>query len=151
MDMHLILIRHADTKLGQAARPDLQRQLSRSGVAQVERLVAWLSRRGQDMPRPWRLLASPAQRALQTAAPLAELLALDTVLAELLYEASLGDLQALLAENKGSGSLILVAHNPALSGLASELLRRPYSLAPANAVHLNVSQNPAQKLAEFRI
>lgn len=59
--MDLILWRHADAEAG---FPDLARPLTEKGIAQARRVGAWLDR---HLPAGTRVLASPAERAQQTA------------------------------------------------------------------------------------
>jgi len=59
--MDLILWRHADAEEG---APDLARKLTPKGERQAARVAAWLR---EHLPENYRLLASPAVRAQQTA------------------------------------------------------------------------------------
>jgi phosphohistidine phosphatase len=59
--MDLVLWRHAEAEPGE---PDLGRRLTAKGVKQAERVGAWLDR---HLPDTARILASPADRAQQTA------------------------------------------------------------------------------------
>ena len=64
--MQLILWRHADAEDANG-KPDTERRLTKKGRKQAERMAEWLRPR---LSREWRILASPAQRALETVAPL---------------------------------------------------------------------------------
>jgi phosphohistidine phosphatase len=65
--MELILWRHADAE-DNNPQGDLARRLTKKGRKQAERMARWLQPRvGAD----WRLVCSPAQRALETVEPLA--------------------------------------------------------------------------------
>ncbi len=82
--MELVLVRHAEPlrvdafeTLGAPADPDLTEQ----GRAQARRLADWLQHDAFDA-----LLVSPKRRALQTAAPIAELLHLTPIVDESLVE-----------------------------------------------------------------
>jgi len=59
--MDLILWRHAEAEPGE---PDLGRHLTAKGRQHAERVGAWLDR---HLPATTRVLASPAERALETA------------------------------------------------------------------------------------
>jgi len=142
--MYLVLVRHADTLPAVAGCPDRERTLSERGQAQLSALRKWLSRRMERLPRPWRLLVSPARRAQQTAAPLAEQMDLEPLCEEMLYEAEPDDFQALMAVHAEVGTLLMVAHNPGLGDLASQLLDKPFGFAPGDAVCLDLDTEPAR-------
>jgi phosphohistidine phosphatase len=59
--MDLILWRHAEAEDG---KPDLARELTDKGRKQAARMAKWLRER---LPKDYRLLSSPAARAMQTA------------------------------------------------------------------------------------
>ena len=63
--MDLILWRHAEAEDGS---PDSARKLTAKGRRQAERVAKWLAKR---LPKKFRVLASPARRAQETAAVLA--------------------------------------------------------------------------------
>ena len=65
--MELILWRHADAEDG-IGMADAERALTRKGRRQAERMAAWLRER---LDGDWRILVSPARRALETVDPLA--------------------------------------------------------------------------------
>ena len=65
--MDLILWRHAEAGEAHEGADDLQRHLTAKGERQAARMAVWLNR---QLPATARLLASPAQRTLQTAAAL---------------------------------------------------------------------------------
>ena len=64
--MELILWRHAEAEDG-GGKPDIERDLTKRGRKQAERMAEWLKPRLSD---EWRILVSPANRTLQTIAPL---------------------------------------------------------------------------------
>ena len=64
--MELILWRHAEAEDANPAG-DLARRLTKKGRKQAERMAKWLDKRLED---DWRIVVSPAQRALETAEPL---------------------------------------------------------------------------------
>jgi len=103
--MDLILWRHADAENG---APDLARRLTPRGRDEAARVAAWL--RGR-LPERYRLLASPAVRALETAAALG---------APITTERSLApgaSVEAILRLAGNEGTTVLVGHQPDL-GLA---------------------------------
>ena len=64
--MQLILWRHAEAEDG-GGKPDIERDLTKRGRKQAERMAEWLRPR---LTEEWRILVSPANRTLQTVAPL---------------------------------------------------------------------------------
>jgi phosphohistidine phosphatase len=103
--MDLILWRHADAENG---APDLARRLTPNGRDEAARVAAWL--RGR-LPERYRLLASPAVRAQETAAALG---------APITTEKSLApgaSVEAILRLAGNEGTTVLVGHQPDL-GLA---------------------------------
>lgn len=111
--MELILWRHADAENG---KDDQKRELSDKGRRQAARIAAWLRPR---MHGEWLVLASPALRAVQTAAALDHkfdtrlTLNTDSNPSAILREAHWPD---------GSRNVIVVGHQPTLGQLAARLL-----------------------------
>src|SRR2546423_6235921 len=64
--MELILWRHADAEDANG-KEDGERELTKKGRKQAERMAKWLRPR---LEGDWRIVVSPAKRALQTAKPL---------------------------------------------------------------------------------
>ena len=64
--MDLILWRHADAEDG-AGKDDGARELTKRGRKQAERMAEWLR---PKLEGDWRIVVSPAKRALQTVKPL---------------------------------------------------------------------------------
>jgi phosphohistidine phosphatase len=64
--MELILWRHAEAE-DPGPKGDFARNLTRRGRKQAERMAEWLRPR---LEGKWRVIASPAARAIQTVAPL---------------------------------------------------------------------------------
>ena len=118
--MDLILWRHADAEDG---APDLARRLTPKGHEQAARVASWLR---QHLPERYRLLASPAVRAQQTAAALGT---------PITTEASLApgaSVEAILKAAAGAGTTILVGHQPDLGAAIAYLLcgeERDWSVA----------------------
>jgi phosphohistidine phosphatase len=108
----LILWRHADATQGEA---DLARELSLRGHKQAARMARWLAKR---MPDGIRILSSPAQRALQTAAGLAVPVTVDDGLAP---GALPSDVLAASGWPDGASTLI-VGHQPTLGRVVGQLL-----------------------------
>lgn len=114
----LILLRHAHAGGGSPGMPDQDRPLSEIGVAEARAAGDWL--RAQSL-LPDRILLSPSLRTRQT---LAEAGALGdaTVLEQPeIYEASVGELIALVDAHRDANRLLLVGHNPGLEQLVALL------------------------------
>ncbi len=120
--MHeLILLRHAETEPPETGADDRHRALTDHGQQEAEAAGRWLASHGV---RPERLLCSPARRARQTAE--LSLVGLATApalhLAEEIYEATPGELLALLDQHGEAGSVLLVGHNPGIERLVALLV-----------------------------
>ncbi|MFZ5556326.1 MAG: SixA phosphatase family protein [Pseudomonadota bacterium] len=111
--MDLILWRHAEAEDGV---PDLARQLTPKGEKQAKRVAQWLLPR---LPEDTRVIASPAKRALQTAAALG----LDFVTMPALAP---GAPPASVLEAAGwpeqGGSVLAVGHQPTFGQLVAGLV-----------------------------
>lgn len=95
--MEIIFVRHGQPAWGKDGVPQMDPELTELGVVQAERAAARLAARGAD-----EILSSPARRARQTAAPLAERLGAKIEIVDDLLELQLPDWSHL--------SLIDVAH-----------------------------------------
>jgi phosphohistidine phosphatase len=118
--MDLILWRHADAEEGS---PDLARKLTPKGHEQAERVAAWLR---QHLPARYRLRASPAIRAQQTAQALGKDF-------ETLNQLAPGaSVEAILRAAAEGGTTVLVGHQPDLGAAIAYLLcgeERDWSVA----------------------
>ncbi len=110
---HLILWRHADAEVGLA---DSARQLSSRGRKQAARMAHWLSAR---LPEDYRLIASPAVRAQQTARALT---AKFLTSPDLAVDASAAGILAAIEWPGCGGTTLIVGHQPSLGRLAALLL-----------------------------
>lgn len=112
----LVLIRHA--KAEPYRSDDHGRRLTAGGRDEAARVRRWLLDQGL---LPDRVVVSSAARTTETW----ELASVGSAVAEVderLYEASVEDLRAVVAETEGSvGTLALVGHNPVFERLAWEL------------------------------
>lgn len=112
--MDLILWRHAEAE---NTWPDEARHLTRKGTDQAARVGRWL----RDRVPSYRLLSSPAARAMETAQgldPAAELLP------ELYAGASVMDVLECAGWPRAEGTIILVGHQPLLGEIAAYLMTR---------------------------
>ncbi len=113
--MELILWRHAEAEDG-GAGGDMARALTKRGKKQAERMGEWLKPRLSD---EWRVLSSPATRAVQTAKGLGiefeerEALGPGASAAAILREAGWPDAKR---------SVVIVGHQPTLGEAAARIL-----------------------------
>ena len=121
--MELILWRHADAE-DAGGKEDAARELTKKGRKQAERVAKWLRPRlGEG---DWRILVSPAKRALQTVKPLdlpfgvSEAIGTGTSPARLLEEAGWPD---------GEANVLAVGHQPTLGEVAARILGAESDLA----------------------
>lgn len=115
----LYLLRHAKSKSGEL--PDLDRPLSKSGRRDISALGAWISRQAEI---PDKILCSPALRTLDTCDGLRKHLknAPEPRVLKSLYNAPPSILLTRIrAVADAANSLMVVAHNPGLQLLASQL------------------------------
>lgn len=115
----LILLRHAHAEPAAAGQDDIDRPLSRQGLAEAEAAGRWLKEHGH---LPDRIIASPARRSRET---------LEQVLQTLgyveqrqdgrIYEATPGTLMQVADEHREHSRVMLVGHNPGLEQMAALL------------------------------
>jgi phosphohistidine phosphatase len=115
----LILLRHAHAETAGPGQDDLDRALSRQGVAEAEAAGRWLKEHGY---LPDRVLVSPARRTRET---------LEEVLRQLgyveqrqdqrIYDATPGTLMQVADELRDIARVMLVGHNPGLEQMAALL------------------------------
>ena len=113
----LILLRHAHADAVMTGQTDAERALSAEGRNEAGTAARWLKAQGLV---PDRMLVSPARRTRETAAAVvAELGPLDEREEAGIYEASPGELAALVDQNREVQRLLLVGHNPGLEQLVA--------------------------------
>ena len=120
--MHLILWRHAEAEDG---LPDMERELTRKGQRQAQRMATWLQQR---LPANVRVISSPAERAKQTAAALSDKFEIVDSIAPDASSAAVIDAAGWPA---GRRAVVLVGHQPTLGQAAAMLLARkklPWSI-----------------------
>jgi len=120
--MHeLILLRHAEAVPMETTGDDRQRRLSPRGEQEAQAAGLWLASHNL---RPDRVLSSPARRTSETTR--LALAAIDNApvpqLAAEIYNASPGELLALLDQHDDAGTLMLVGHNPGIERLVALLV-----------------------------
>ena len=111
--MDLILWRHAEAEPGE---PDLGRRLTSKGLKQAQRMAAWLDTR---LPESTRVLASPADRAQQTALAIGRRFQTQH---EIAPGASVASLLACAGWPDAHVPVLVVGHQPTLGQVAATLL-----------------------------
>jgi phosphohistidine phosphatase len=112
--MELILWRHADAEDGGPAG-DAARELTGRGRRQAERMAHWLRPR---LEGEWRILSSPARRAIGTV----EALGLDYEVCEGLSTATSASGLLAAVGWPNEGRVLAVGHQPTLGEVAARLL-----------------------------
>ncbi len=116
--IELILLRHAHAEPAVPGQDDRARPLSARGLIEARDAAQWLA--GQA--RPNRIVHSPALRTRQTAEQVQQVLGpLETVEDGAIYEATPGELLAVVERHLQSERLLLVGHNPGLESLVALL------------------------------
>ena len=111
--MELILWRHADAEDGAPGKPDAERSLTAKGEKQARRMAAWLEKR---LPRDTRVMASPAQRAQQTAQALTRRY---ETRREIGTESDARSVLKATGWPHGEGTVVVVGHQPTLGRVAA--------------------------------
>ncbi len=118
----LLVMRHGKSDRGAGVRRDFDRPLARRGRKDSKRMGEWLR---SARARPDLVIASPAERARDTAERVAEALGLDGKAIRReprLYDASLERILRILGEVPASAArVLLVGHNPGLEDLVLHL------------------------------
>lgn len=120
--LKLILLRHAKSGWAQGGQSDFDRHLNERGEHDASEMGQRMAARGI---KPGKILSSPATRAMRTS----ELVAGELGISEKtigydrrLYLAEPGDLMAVLREQStGTGEIMVVGHNPGITGFAGRL------------------------------
>jgi phosphohistidine phosphatase SixA len=120
--MHeLILLRHAEAVPIETTGDDQARPLSSRGEQEAQAAGLWLASHGL---RPERVLCSPTRRTDETTR--LALAAIDAApvpqMAVEIYNASPGELLALLDQHGDAGTVMLVGHNPGIERLVALLV-----------------------------
>lgn len=117
----LILLRHAEAEPLDKGGDDPQRALSARGEQEARAAGVWLAAHGA---RPDRVLCSPSRRTDETARlALAAMTATPArQLASEIYDASPGELLALLDQHGDADTVMLVGHNPGIEQLVALLV-----------------------------
>jgi len=115
----LILLRHAHADSATLGMLDVDRALSATGLVEAAAAGQWLR---EHALVPDRVLSSPARRARETLEVVLEHIGyVDQRLETGIYEASAGQLIALIDRHLDADRLLLVGHNPGLERLVALL------------------------------
>ncbi|WP_114240915.1 histidine phosphatase family protein [Dyella sp. C9] len=120
--MHeLILLRHAEAQPATSGSHDQKRRLSGRGEQEAKAAGKWLVSHGV---KPDRVLCSPSERTRSTAelALAAFKHAPSLEFSDDIYEATPGELLALLDQHGDAGTVMLVGHNPGIERLVALLV-----------------------------
>jgi phosphohistidine phosphatase len=146
--MHeLILLRHAEAQPASPGGDDAIRRLSGRGEQEARAAGTWLKGHGV---RPDRVLCSPSERTCATAH-----LALSTLdrtpalqMAPEIYNATPGELLALLDQHGDVKTLMLVGHNPGIERLVALLVEGRSDefrgMPPAGLAVLHLDDGPLE-------
>jgi len=117
----LMLLRHAKTERPEPGLRDRDRKLTKRGRAEAPVIGAYMARHGLV---PDLALVSPATRAQETWTLLAAAFAKTprVVNDERIYNANPEKLMGVIAETRGTPSLLIVGHNPGIHDLAVQLI-----------------------------
>lgn len=117
----LILLRHAEAVPIEKTGDDQERPLSVRGEQEAQAAGLWLAAHGV---RPERVLCSPTRRTDETTR--LALAAIDAApipqMAAEIYDASPGELLALLDQHEDADTVMLVGHNPGIERLVALLV-----------------------------
>lgn len=116
---HWVLLRHAHAEATSPNGDDADRPLSLRGLSEAKAVAAWL--RTELKGRTPRLLSSPATRALATAQAVAEALGIAVRPEPKIYDATPGELLAILNDLGSDGVTVLIGHNPGIEQVVALL------------------------------
>ncbi|MGR9088006.1 MAG: SixA phosphatase family protein [Gammaproteobacteria bacterium] len=121
MRRELWLLRHGKSDRDMDM-PDMDRPLKKRGKRAAHRMGAWMKQQGLI---PDRVMSSPAERAIATAARVCEELGIgyDSILQDMrLYGSGVDSIQKLLSECDESMRVLLVGHNPEMEQFLIEMV-----------------------------
>jgi len=115
----LILLRHAHAEPGADGQADIDRPLSRQGLAEAEAAGRWLKEHGH---LPDRVLVSPSRRTRETLEEVLRVLGyVEQRQEQRVYDATPGTLMQVADELRDISRVMLVGHNPGLEQMAALL------------------------------
>ena len=128
----LTLFRHAKTERDSTTGRDFDRQLAERGERDAARIGDELRKSGNEFDL---ILSSPAMRAAQTA----ELAGLAPRFDQRIYDASTGELLAIVQEIEDEvGRLMMIGHNPGFERLAAQLVGANLEMPTGSLVEIEL-------------
>lgn len=128
----LALFRHAKTERGSDSGRDFDRRLTERGRADAVRVGKEIGGAGKAFEL---ILSSPAARAAETA----ELAGLSPRFDERIYDASTGDLMAIVkGADDAIASLLMIGHNPGFERLACRLIGQDIEMPTGSLVEMEL-------------
>lgn len=133
MSKRLILLRHAEALHTPLGAKDFDRSLSENGIREIKDLIYFFI---QKKINPDFIIASSSKRTTQTAKIIAQGISLkeeNIILKKHLYNSTAAEIENVINTSQvpqNIQTLLLIAHNPGISELASELLSQQ------NFIHL---------------
>ncbi|MEM9302027.1 MAG: histidine phosphatase family protein [Pseudomonadota bacterium] len=127
---NLVIIRHARASFDSPSGRDADRPLSASGHEEARAQGSWLASKAL---KPDRVLCSPAARTCETADAMGLPI---THRLDAIYEASPGELVQLVETHGDADVVVLIGHNPGVSGLAAFLSGQQVVLSPGTIVEI---------------
>jgi len=118
--LNLYFVRHGDAESKKPGQTDAERELTAVGVQQAQELAKWMREHGVQAAT---VITSPLARARQTAQPIADALGVPMREDEHLSGGLLtaGALERIIKDAGDAESIMLVGHEPDLSGIIREL------------------------------
>ena len=146
--MKIVLMRHGEASYS-AGRSDKERPLTTYGTDQARRAGEWLHDRNLHPDVVW---CSSALRTRQSwlALSMASPIGVEAQILDGLYLASANQLLTTLHQSPVDASCVLmIAHNPGLSELASSLANRRIGLGTSHMVVFDQANNPPRFVDHF--
>lgn len=118
--LRLYLLRHAKARWAEPGQRDFDRSLDATGIADAERLGAYLKEHGL---KPARIAASSSRRTRETVAALDGIVPDDRIAyLDTLYDATAVQALEIVRAEADGGDLMIVGHNPVMEDLAAALV-----------------------------
>ena len=141
----LALFRHAKTERDSDSGRDFDRRLADRGRSDARRLGEEIRELGLKFDL---ILSSPAARAAETA----EIAGLTPRFDQRIYNASAGELLAMVQDCDDSmSSIMLIGHNPGLEQLASRLIGRHVEMPTGSMIEMEFSADRWRDAGEARL
>lgn len=130
--MNIYFVRHGDAESKKPGQTDAERELTAVGVQQAQDLAKWMQKHGIQAAA---VITSPLIRARQTAQPIADALGVPLQEDEHLGGGllTMGALERIIKDAGDAESIMLVGHEPDLSGIIRELTGGEVEMKKAGA------------------